>query len=188
MGWSAGVRSGLCQQSKGLRGAIHVGPLSRPRGHGLYAIYVLCQDLRIGMGREKERVWKRRVIANAAAMHHSRRRGEAKLIVLKDIVGTHAKAASVVPFKVQLEEERVEVGEVVIDPLLTQPFIVTDVLLRQKQHRIRILEAQGTNLPISGYSRASPIALRVGVSYSMFGPRLKKERRWRKPRMRQHTT
>jgi len=54
--------------------------------HTLYIgvmVQHLRNDLRIGTGGKKEWFGERRIIADAAAMHHGRRRRKAKLVVLK---------------------------------------------------------------------------------------------------------
>eukprot|EP00962_Isochrysis_galbana_P034632 scaffold11746_cov109-Isochrysis_galbana.AAC.2 len=90
----------------------------------------LLSNLCSGAGGVDLRVREIRIITNAAAMHNSRWRREAKLVLFKEMVGAHAEAARMldvvvepseahvvmVLVKVQLEEERVEVGQIVADP------------------------------------------------------------------------
>eukprot|EP00962_Isochrysis_galbana_P035576 scaffold12209_cov134-Isochrysis_galbana.AAC.1 len=56
----------------------------------------LRNDLRIGTGGpggKKEWFGERRIIADAAAMHHGRRRRKAELVVLVEVTRAHTKAA-----------------------------------------------------------------------------------------------
>eukprot|EP00962_Isochrysis_galbana_P042050 scaffold15622_cov121-Isochrysis_galbana.AAC.2 len=103
--------------------------------------------------------------------------GEAELILLEEVVRAHAETARMlvvvlgpsechvvmVLFEVQLEKDRVEVGQIVVDPLLTQSIIDTD-LLRSSAAAASRIGSERHESP-GRYLRASPTALRVGVSY-----------------------
>jgi len=111
----------------------------------------LRRRLRDGAGGKDLRVWELRVEANRAAMDDSCGSGKAKDIKGPKPLGAHAEAAHMqimkggprIPTKVSIvvmkvgEKEAVEVGEVVVDPLLTSHDVVGEVA-RQTLQRVDV--------------------------------------------------
>eukprot|EP00962_Isochrysis_galbana_P029158 scaffold9295_cov122-Isochrysis_galbana.AAC.7 len=111
MGWLAGVRSGLCQHSMGYmgwRGGIQGPTRSTLGSHGLGTIGI---------------------VADGAAMADGRRSGKAIHIygIYRVLLGPSVAHVAAVLVLEKCEEERVEVGHVVVNPLLTERIISADI-------------------------------------------------------------
>eukprot|EP00962_Isochrysis_galbana_P015322 scaffold4395_cov123-Isochrysis_galbana.AAC.5 len=98
MGWSDGVRSGLCQPTvEGITWRdtwAHTLYILSTLGSWFSICAMTCALVRVGKRNGSGR-GERRIIADAAAMHHGRRRRKAELVVLKEVARAHAKAARV---------------------------------------------------------------------------------------------